>query len=484
MRKNTLFFLIVFMTITFFGLVLVQLKFFCGMAQLSSQQFDHSVRRSVMQALRYVEEREALIYLATVLDEETGSTQNSLLIKERIRLQLSDHHGNASIMQTVNEIHQEILKKMERKKDIMNRAVFRWLKDDDKTLEERLDYEELELVLSNLLAFHGLDIPFALTISNHNDSIIYSSEDIQTIQNIPIRKKYTYDIFPLEPMPQNRGAISLYFPTRPDYLKKSLTLFTPSFLLMLFVLVIFISTLIIIFRQRRLNTMKNDFIDNMTHEFKTPISSISLASQMLEDDSVKKTPKALANITKVIHEETRRLNMQIEKVLHLSLFEQNKSPLQLTDLHMNDLIEDIAQNFSFKVEGAGGKIITDFNTTNDISLVDEVHFTNVIYNLLDNALKYSINPLLLQIRTRNNKEGKLVIEVEDNGIGISKSDLKCIFDKFYRVSTGNLHNVHGFGMGLAYVKKIISEHQGTIHVMSELNIGTKFIITIPTLKNN
>lgn len=484
MRRNTLFYLIIFMSVTFIGLIGLQLKFFCEMANMSSQQFDHSVRRSVMQTIRYLEEREALMYLSTMLDEETGSTQSEKVIQERIRLQLSQLHGNRSVIKIVDEIHQEMLEKLERNRDIMNRAVFRWLKDDNKTIEDRINYEELELALSNLLAFNGLDIPFAFTINNSNDSTIYTSELMRHTTNLPARKKYTYDLFPLEPIAQNRGYITLYFPTRPNYLKKSLALYTPSFLLMSFVLIIFIITLIIIFRQRKLNTMKNDFIDNITHEFKTPISSISLAAQMLRDDSIQKTPKAVTNLSKIIREETGRLNMLIERVLQLSLFEQNKSPLQFTDIQINSLLEDISHNFSLKVEKNKGQIFTHFDATDDIALVDEVHFTNVIYNLLDNALKYSSAPLLLHIRTYNTREDKLVIEVEDNGIGIAETDIKLIFDKFYRVPTENVHNVKGFGMGLAYVKKMISEHHGTIQVISELNIGTKFIITIPTLKND
>jgi signal transduction histidine kinase len=146
------------------------------------------------------------------------------------------------------------------------------------------------------------------------------------------------------------------------------------------------------------------------------------------------------------------------------------------------LISDIIGNFSLKVTSKGGKIISNFKAKNDVALVDELHFTNVIFNLMDNALKYSDKPLLLTIETWNEKNN-LLISIEDNGIGIQKEDLKRIFEKFYRVSTGNLHNVKGFGMGLAYVKRIVTEHKGTIKVESELNIGTKFTITIPTLKN-
>ena len=156
--------------------------------------------------------------------------------------------------------------------------------------------------------------------------------------------------------------------------------------------------------------------------------------------------------------------------------------LKLNEIKINNLIQEIAKNFSLKVTSKGGQITTNLKAEQDIALIDEVHFTNVVFNLMDNALKYCDKPLLLTIETWNEKDN-LLISIEDNGIGIHKEDLKRIFEKFYRVSTGNLHNVKGFGLGLAYVKKIITEHRGTIKVESEINIGTKFTITIPTLKN-
>jgi len=228
--------------------------------------------------------------------------------------------------------------------------------------------------------------------------------------------------------------------------------------------------------------MKNDFVNNMTHELKTPISTISLASQMLQDPGVGKTPETLKHISRVIKDETKRLSLQVEKVLQMAIFEKEKSILKLNEISINSLIVDIVNNFSLKVTSKGGKITSNLKATNDVALVDEVHFTNVIFNLMDNALKYCDKPLLLTIETWNEKDN-LVISIEDNGIGINKEDLKRVFEKFYRVSTGNLHNVKGFGLGLAYVKKIVTEHRGSIKVESELKIGTKFTITIPTLKN-
>ena len=228
--------------------------------------------------------------------------------------------------------------------------------------------------------------------------------------------------------------------------------------------------------------MINDFVNNMTHEFYSPISTISLAAQMLQDPAVGKTPEKMTYISKVIRDETKRLSFQVEKILQMAMFERDHSSLKLNEMSINPLIQEIIGNFSLKVTNKGGKISANLKAIKDLALIDEVHFTNVIFNLMDNALKYCDKPLLLNIETWNEKEN-LFISIEDNGIGINKEDLKRIFEKFYRVSTGNLHNIKGFGLGLAYVKKIIYDHKGTINVESEINIGTKFTIKIPTIKN-
>ena len=195
--------------------------------------------------------------------------------------------------------------------------------------------------------------------------------------------------------------------------------------------------------------MKNDFINNMTHEFKTPISTISLAAQMLKDPAVGKSPQMFQHISGVINDETKRLRFQVEKVRY------------------------------------NGKITSNLEATDPVIFADEMHITNVIFNLMDNAVKYKKPEEDLELKVRTwNESGKLMISIQDNGIGIKKENLKKIFEKFYRVHTGNLHDVKGFGLGLAYVRKIILDHKGTIRAESDLNVGTKFIIALPLLKNN
>jgi two-component system phosphate regulon sensor histidine kinase PhoR len=353
---------------------------------------------------------------------------------------------------------------------------------ENREISERVDFEEINEVLERFLINNGVDLQFTYSIVDKQGKLIYKNDKgLNPTSKSAGKFIYTQRLFPSE-VSSKSVFLQVNFPTKIDFILQSLNLMIPSTLLILLVLGVFIVAIVIIFRQKRLNNMKNDFVNNMTHEFKTPISSISLASQMLQDPVVGKTPQTLKHISTVIHDETKRLSFMVEKVLQMSVFEHDKSILKLTEINMNALIKEIVSNFSLKVTNKGGKITTKLDAAYDLVYIDEVHFTNVIFNLMDNALKYCDKPLLLSVETTNDKNN-LVISIEDNGIGIAKEDQKRIFEKFYRVHTGDLHNVKGFGLGLAYVKKIVTEHKGNIKVESEPGIGTKFIITIPTLKN-
>jgi signal transduction histidine kinase len=220
----------------------------------------------------------------------------------------------------------------------------------------------------------------------------------------------------------------------------------------------------------------------MTHELKTPVASISLASQMLNDPIVTKSPKMLEHISNIIKEETKRLTFQVDKVLQMSVFERENIKIELKENNINEIIQTIAENYSLKIHSKGGNLYTELHAHNAFVDIDEMHFGNIIYNLLDNAVKYSREdtPIIITISTWNDNKNNLFIAVEDNGIGIKKEYIKHIFDKFYRVPTGNRHDVKGFGLGLSYVKKIIQLHKGNIKVESEPNIGTKFVIELKT----
>ena len=219
----------------------------------------------------------------------------------------------------------------------------------------------------------------------------------------------------------------------------------------------------------------------MTHEYKTPISTISLAGQMLADSSVRKSPQMLSHLAGVITDESKRLRFQVEKVLQMSMFDGRGPNIKFTEVDANVIISQVVNTFKIKVEKFGGRIEMDLEAINALIYVDEMHFTNVIFNLLDNAVKYrreDVDPIL-KVATANPSDSKLEIRISDNGIGIRKEHLRRIFDRFYRVHTGNRHDVKGFGLGLAYVHKLILAFHGVVKAESEFGKGTTFIITLP-----
>ncbi len=495
MKKTTIGILALVMLATFTGLAILQARYVSINVELSEQQFDQNVRNSLLKTSELLEQNEALQYLAQTLEDSDYKKRNSgdehtsnhtaeksdrQLSSVQPKIRLSTGHGKATIEETSRYLQKKFQQQFSRSKTILDQAVFQWMNEaKNKEICERIDFEEVQNILSSYLEASGIKLPFNFSVLDANESTIYQKINSKPKPNTV---EYRQQLFPSEDS-KNPSYICVSFPTKKRYIASSLNLLLPATIMLLVVLTVFVGTIIILFRQKQLHNMKNDFMNNMTHELKTPISSISLASQMLQDPSVGKTPETLKYISNVIRDETKRLSFQVEKVLQISIFEKEGSTLKLIEISINPLISDIIANFSLKVTSKGGKIIPKLNAKQDRILADDIHFTNVIYNLMDNALKYSSQerPLLLTVETSNEKEN-LLISIEDNGIGINKEDLKRIFDKFYRVSTGDLHNVKGFGLGLAYVKKIINEHKGIIKVESEINLGTKFTIIIPTLK--
>ncbi|MEI6434507.1 MAG: HAMP domain-containing sensor histidine kinase [Bacteroidota bacterium] len=271
----------------------------------------------------------------------------------------------------------------------------------------------------------------------------------------------------------------IYFPREKQFLLTELWgMLLISIILIIVIVYSFTYTITIIFRQKRLSEMKNDFINNMTHEFKTPISTISLACEALGDKDLRGSADMLENYISMIRDENRRLAGMAEKILQTAVIDkgQLKMNLEKTDLH--EIIQAVIRNLRIQVEIKDGEIIRNFMASRSRIEGDKVHITNLVYNLLDNANKYSPRKPTIRIHTENVSNG-IVLTIEDNGIGIGKAEQKKIFDKLYRVPTGNIHEVRGFGLGLSYVKAIVDEHHGKISVESEVNKGTKFKVFLP-----
>ncbi len=295
----------------------------------------------------------------------------------------------------------------------------------------------------------------------------------ELMQSSYIFSLYPHDVF------RSQEYLFLYFPNQKTYLITQMNIMTlASTLFILVIISSFTYTIITIIRQKKLSLIKNDFINNMTHELKTPISTISLACQALSDKDVQKSETLYQSYIRVINEENKRLGMMTEKVLQTAQLEKGKLRLNKVGFNLHDVIEDAIQKIDLQLKTRHGKIFTKLKAEFSFLEADKVHLTNLVFNLLDNAIKYSPESPQITISTENVNKG-ILIHVEDNGMGISKANQKKIFDNLYRVSTGNIHNVKGFGLGLSYVKAIVELHGGYIKLQSELKKGSCFTVFIP-----
>ncbi|MDO4461185.1 MAG: HAMP domain-containing sensor histidine kinase [Bacteroidia bacterium] len=350
-------------------------------------------------------------------------------------------------------------------------------------IQDRVNSFRLEGLLVNNLKERGITDEFDYAVLNSKgERTDICSPGLGILPELPPENElYVRQLFPND-VHAKLHSLAVWFPDRKSSISDLLGLVIPTSIFTLLVLSISIYTIVIIFRQRKLDIIKNDFINNMTHEFKTPISTISLAAQMMQEGAEFLKPEKIKRYSTTIRNEGDRLTKQVEKILQMAAFEKGKASLKLEEMDVNDIIERVANDFRVKVEKDNGSLDLRLEATDTIAMVDKVHFTNVIFNLLDNAVKYkkSDGAPMLYIKTVNRNKG-VIISIKDNGLGISRDNLERIFEKFYRVHTGNVHDVKGFGLGLAYVKKIVEDHGGQITVESELNVGTKFDIYIPLM---
>jgi two-component system, OmpR family, phosphate regulon sensor histidine kinase PhoR len=342
-------------------------------------------------------------------------------------------------------------------------------------LEDRVDKKNLDRTIGAELILNRLNLPFQYAVKDEDGNFIFKSDSF-TDHNKNV--KYIARLFPDDIFDQPY-FLSLYFPNESTYIFHSVSFIVISSIVLTAIIVLIIfSAMIIIYRQKQLNLITNDFINNMTHELKTPISTISLASQLLGDNFVSGENKNIEHISKLILNECKRLGSQVEKVLQMAVFESSLFNPLPNRIDINALIDGILNNFSIQIKSRNGKLFKELNAPNPFVFADEVHITNAIINLLDNAIKYCQTEPVIILSTRN-QNNHVIIDVKDNGIGISKENQKKIFDKFYRVPTGNIHNAKGFGLGLSYVKKIVVAHKGEVKLESRIGQGSTFSITLP-----
>lgn len=517
MKKSTIWILAAIMAIAFFGLLYLQINYLRGSIEMRKDIFNDAVSRSLQQVARELEIDEAKKNIEEAYVESRKkenayqralnlNRQQEIIQQERVKVRapgmdLQMEHNIVTTVRTkqpqqvfqspqggTNAISKSFFDLQEEQKNIYlyKRGVFdealeRTMKSaNNLPIEERINFKDLENNIRNQIRYNSIELPFLYAVVDKNNQLIRGQENIVNKGNADV---YSIPLFSNDPSDKMSYFLLVNFPDKQKYLFSEVSFLYPAIFFTLILLVSFIIMLYITFRQKRLSEMKSDFMNNMTHELKTPVSTISLAAQMLKDGSITKSPEVFKHISGVINDETERLSFQVEKVLQMSLFEKQRATLKMKELDVNDVVVTVANTFQLKVEKFGGNLDIDLEATESTIEADKMHFTNVLFNLLDNAVKYRKEdiPLELMIRTWNNNN-KLYISVEDNGLGIKKEYVKKIFERFYRVSTGNRHDVKGFGLGLAYVKKIVEDHKGTIKAESELGKGTKFIICLPIMK--
>jgi two-component system, OmpR family, phosphate regulon sensor histidine kinase PhoR len=423
MNRRIIFLTIIAMTIALIGLMGIQIYWIQSASAIKEANFRRSVNESMVKVVQKVERLEKIKALATSQSENIINFNRHLPYESFITKEEMDSLINLQLnMRGVDTRFEFCIYKPERQEFLMERS-------------------------SN----------FRKELIEKGNAFILFQADINT----------------------SPEYLLIYFPREKQFLLTELWgMLLISIILIIVIVYSFTYTITTIFRQKRLSEMKNDFINNMTHEFKTPISTISLACEALNDKDLRGSGEMLDSYLSMIGEENKRLAGMAEKILQTAVIDKGQLKMNREKIDLHEIITDVIKNLKIQVEIKDGEIVRKFGATKSRIEGDRVHVTNLVYNLLDNANKYSPRKPMIRISTENAGNG-IVMTIEDNGIGIGKNEQKKIFDKLYRVPTGNIHEVRGFGLGLSYVKAIVEEHHGKISLESEVNRGSKFRVFLP-----
>jgi len=512
MKKKTIVLLAIFFFLSVSGLILIQISWIRNAITITDQQFRYQANKALEAVVLNLEEKELINKILEEVDPSTSDSVTAIVpANSPLARKLQGYRPNSELFELygLNDPYQSIIVDKSGQKIIIspedpspftveetpdlssqsiraglsgrvtNKIVFlenimEKIFRETPDIRNRLNLQNVNMQLKEALNNVGIHMNYEFAIRGRSGIILKTPGFVDRTGT----NKFMRQLFPNDPVP-GQNQIVMYFMQEKQYkFEKIGSLGFLSLLFTALLLVLSTGTFIVIFRQKKISEIRSDFINNMTHELKTPISTISLASQMLADKTIPAEKKDIDNLAKVVSDESTRLKYHVEKVLQMAIFEKVKLRLTLVETDVQTIISRAIDNFNLQVSNINGVILTDFQAEYSIAKIDEVHFLNSISNLIDNAIKYSKDKPEINISTRNNKRG-ILISVEDNGVGICKEDLKRIYDKFYRVPSGNLHNVKGFGLGLSYVRKVIEDHNGTIKVESQSGKGTKFTIFIP-----
>jgi len=369
---------------------------------------------------------------------------------------------------------QKVLQKTEMAKEVFADFLFK-----ERPIEQRVAPKYIDSLLARELKDKNINLKYVFGIGSNQkkNKYVYASSPILKNPEIQSATFFT-PLFPND-LKNSNQLLQVYFPGQQEFIWQTMGFsFLGSALLLMIMIGCFYIAVNTILKQKKIAEVKNDFINNMTHEFMTPISTISLATQLIQEESAIAKNESILRYLGIIKEENIRLGNQVERVLQTAQMEKEEIILKKKEVDIHSLIQHVADNINPIIHTNQGTLLLNLDASPSLLLLDEVHISNVIHNLLDNAIKYSPNQLHVEIQTES-QEGQFLIKIKDQGIGMEKSVFESVFEPFYRVPTGNIHNVKGFGLGLSYVKKIVDAHGGKVKVESTLGAGSTFIISLP-----
>ncbi|HQR94716.1 MAG: two-component sensor histidine kinase [Bacteroidetes bacterium 24-39-8] len=353
------------------------------------------------------------------------------------------------------------------------------------TIDEKFSAQEVKVKLEKVFVTkEWSNLKFEFAIISPTAELEMMSSDFETAFKDTINNKQI--VIPIFPNSENSlddaasyEQLIVIIPNYEEQVWASLRwIIIVAAVFMIIIITAFYVTVRSLLNQKKLSEIKSDFINNMTHEFKTPLATISLAVDAIRNEKVRNNPEKMNYFSGIIKEENIRMNKHVETILQAALMEKQELELKREETHMHDMLDQVLENYQLQLQNKNGQVTKLYNAKNDLTSVDPVHFSNLLSNLVDNAIKYSKETIELKISTHSTNK-QLVIRIEDNGIGMSKETVKRVFEKFYRAHTGNLHNVKGFGLGMSYVKTVIDAHKGKIRVESTVGKGSAFTIEIP-----
>ncbi len=494
MNKQAIWLTIGLMSIALLGVILLQSYWINYHLRLSKLQFNHSVLHAlndVSMRLEMKEKRDlGLAELFPELNDQNFFGEMELYehISENMELQRSEFQEipkDSVFIQRKGVFYKKT--KIDLSTAMVASSFWSQQKFGRRRLVERFKPDYLDKLLKEELQSRGISLDFDYGvfsragnvfefIAPHNDK--NDDETLKIIAQKLMTDSYKTELFKADGL-STPGKLMVYFPGATKYVRGSIwRMLAAAVVFTGIILFCFIYTIQVIFKQKKVSEIKNDFLNNMTHEFKTPIATISLAADSIENPRILNDQDKIKRFAGIIRQENRRMNKQVERVLQMAMLDKKDVQMKWKKIDLHNIIEEAVETLSLQVERKEGQIYTELQGTDTVIEGDETHITNVIHNLLDNANKYSYEKPNITISTINTPRG-IEVSVKDKGIGMTKDALKHIFDKFYRVPTGNVHNVKGFGLGLSYVKAIIEAHKGKINVKSEPGKGSEFTVYLP-----